>query len=30
MSTGAGAVDLYELTTLDGITWVGRATQNVS
>jgi len=30
MSTGQGATDLYELTTLDGATWVGRAVQNVS
>jgi hypothetical protein len=30
MTTGAGATDMYELTTLDGITWVGRATQHVS
>ena len=30
MTTGAGATDLYELVTLDGITWTGRATQNVS
>jgi hypothetical protein len=30
MTTGAGATDLYDLSTLDGITWVGRATQHVS
>ncbi|HEY1673353.1 MAG TPA: hypothetical protein VGG50_11605 [Streptosporangiaceae bacterium] len=30
MSVGASAADMYELSTLDGITWVGRATQNVS
>ena len=30
MSTGAGAVDVYDLETLDGTTWYGRATQNVS
>jgi hypothetical protein len=30
MSAGAGAVDVYDLQTLDGATWYGRATQNVS
>jgi hypothetical protein len=30
MSTGAGAVDVYNLTTFDGITWYGMAVQNVS
>lgn len=29
-STGAGKKDMYELSTLDGVTWIGRATQNVS
>lgn len=30
MSTGAGAVDVYDLETVNGATWIGRATQNVS
>jgi hypothetical protein len=30
MSTGARAVDVYDLKTLDGATWYGTATQNVS
>lgn len=30
MSTGASAIDVYELSTLDGKTWYGRAIQNVS
>jgi collagen type VII alpha len=30
MSTGASAIDYYDLETLDGITWVGKAIQNVS
>jgi hypothetical protein len=30
MSAGAGAVDVYDLETIDGVTWYGRATQNVS
>lgn len=30
MSTGANAIDVYHLETLDGITWYGRAEQNVS
>lgn len=30
MSAGANAVDVYDLETIDGITWYGRATQNVS
>ena len=30
MSASANAVDMYELQTTDGITWIGRATQNVS
>jgi hypothetical protein len=30
MSAGAGALDVYELVTYDGATWIGKATQNVS
>lgn len=30
MTAAANAVDVYDLETLDGITWYGRATQNVS
>ena len=30
MSTGAGATDMYELSTTDGLTWYGRATQGMS
>jgi hypothetical protein len=30
MSTGASAVDVYELVTYDGATWYGQAIQNVS
>lgn len=30
MTAAANAVDIYDLTTLDGVTWYGRATQNVS
>ena len=30
MSSGHGDVDVYDLETVDGITWYGRATQNVS
>lgn len=30
MSTAAGATDMYELSTIDGLTWIGHATQNVS
>lgn len=30
MTATANAVDMYELSTYDGATWIGRATQNVS
>ncbi len=30
MSAGANAIDWYDLVTTDGITWYGRATQNVT
>jgi hypothetical protein len=30
MSAGAGATDIYDLETFDGVRWYGRATQNVS
>lgn len=30
MTAAANAIDVYDLETVDGITWYGRATQNVS
>jgi hypothetical protein len=30
MTAAASSVDIYDLETVDGVTWYGRATQNVS
>lgn len=30
MSAGANAIDVYDLSTTDGLTWYGRASQNVT